>query len=390
VVQRWNPSYSTTPVIGSGVNAGSLTSSKTTDYVGNKVYENGTLKRILTENGYYADGNYYFYIQNHLGSNVITANKNGSIVQSSHYYPFGLTMAISTDQGVQPYKYTGKELDMQHGLNLYDFSARTYDPAIGRFTTVDPLAEKYYSVSPYAYCANNPVNRVDPTGMAWKPTFDEDQDGNQTYNGYEWIPEDQSYGKDGNLLAGLYAQAIFFSDNGTFDASGTDNIGSSTATVYLADGTTTTFDACTNPSSSDYATVPEGIYHATVGKHKGDYTALKMRDVDATSQTIELGTTNPAYSDGRTYATGINIHKPGRNNFTGIDSKGRAISQGCLLIDRNSWSDFIGHFDTDAQRSNTVSVTVSRSMATPANVNRLPAFNFFMSGTRRSFFSPFK
>jgi RHS repeat-associated protein len=73
-------------------------------------------------------------------------------------------MAISTGPGVQPYKYTGKELDMQHGLNLYDFSARTYDPAVGRFTTMDPLAEKYYSVSPYAYCANNPIRYKDPDG----------------------------------------------------------------------------------------------------------------------------------------------------------------------------------------------------------------------------------
>jgi RHS repeat-associated protein len=280
---------------------------------------------------------------------------------------------------------------MEHGLMQYDFEARTYDPAVGRFLTVDPLAEKYPWVSPYAYCGNNPINRIDPNGLAWRPTYDEDHDGNRTYNGYEWIDEDKSYDKEGNLLAGLYAQAIFFSDNGTFDASSSRyNMGSSTATVYLADGTTTTFDACTNPSSSDYAIVPSGIYHATVGKHKGDYTALKMRDVDATSQTIELGTTNPAYSDGRTYATGINIHKSGRNNFTGIDSKGRAISQGCLLVGRDNWSSFIGNFDTEAQRSNTVSVTVSRSMATPANVNRLPAFNFFMSGTRRSFFSPYK
>ncbi|MFT3995751.1 MAG: RHS repeat-associated core domain-containing protein, partial [Dysgonamonadaceae bacterium] len=52
-----------------------------------------------------------------------------------------------------------------HGLNLYDFSARMQDPAIGRFTTMDPLAEKYYDWSPYAYCAGNPVNVIDPTGM---------------------------------------------------------------------------------------------------------------------------------------------------------------------------------------------------------------------------------
>jgi len=51
-----------------------------------------------------------------------------------------------------------------HGLNLYDYSARYYDSAIGRFTTIDPLAEKYYSWSPYAYCYNNPLKFVDPDG----------------------------------------------------------------------------------------------------------------------------------------------------------------------------------------------------------------------------------
>jgi RHS repeat-associated protein len=66
--------------------------------------------------------------------------------------------------GAKPYKYTGKELDMEHGLMLYDYGARQYDPTIGRFLTMDPLAEKYYSISPYAYCANNPIKFVDPNG----------------------------------------------------------------------------------------------------------------------------------------------------------------------------------------------------------------------------------
>ena len=52
-----------------------------------------------------------------------------------------------------------------HGLNLYDYSARYYESAIGRFTTVDPMAEMYYSISPYAYVGNNPIIRTDPTGM---------------------------------------------------------------------------------------------------------------------------------------------------------------------------------------------------------------------------------
>jgi len=51
-----------------------------------------------------------------------------------------------------------------HGFDTYDYGARGYYPAIGRFTTIDPCAEKDYSISPYAYCDNNPVNRIDPDG----------------------------------------------------------------------------------------------------------------------------------------------------------------------------------------------------------------------------------
>ncbi len=64
----------------------------------------------------------------------------------------------------QPYKYNGKELDTEKGLNLYDYSARLMDPVLGRFSTVDPSAEKYYGISPYAYCANNPLKYIDPDG----------------------------------------------------------------------------------------------------------------------------------------------------------------------------------------------------------------------------------
>ena len=50
------------------------------------------------------------------------------------------------------------------GYDTYDYGARGYYPAIGRFTSVDPLAERYYSTSPYVYCLNNPVNYIDPNG----------------------------------------------------------------------------------------------------------------------------------------------------------------------------------------------------------------------------------
>ncbi len=145
----------------------SLTTTKTTDYVGNHIYENGVLKCTLVDGGYIEGGTYYFYLTDHLGNSRVVADMNGNVIQKNHYYPFGMTFAetSSTEQDRQPYKYGGKELDRLDGLNWYDYSARQYEPALGRFTTMDPLAEKYYSISPYAYCFNNPVRYIDPTGM---------------------------------------------------------------------------------------------------------------------------------------------------------------------------------------------------------------------------------
>lgn len=88
-----------------------------------------------------------------------------NVVQVINYKTFGGLMGESTDGDTQTYKYNGKELDRINGLDWYDYGARNYDAALGRWHVVDPLAEKYYNVSPYAYCGNNPVNRIDPNGM---------------------------------------------------------------------------------------------------------------------------------------------------------------------------------------------------------------------------------
>jgi RHS repeat-associated protein len=68
----------------------------------------------------------------------------------------------------QQYKYNGKELDRMHGLDTYDYGARQYDPILARWDRIDPLCEKYYNISPYAYCANNPVRFIDPDGREVK------------------------------------------------------------------------------------------------------------------------------------------------------------------------------------------------------------------------------
>jgi RHS repeat-associated protein len=76
----------------------------------------------------------------------------------------------------QPHRFTGKELDNQNGLNWYDFGARWFDVAgVPMWTSVDPLAEKYYNVSPYAYCNNNPVMFIDPDGRDYWSTNNKEE-----------------------------------------------------------------------------------------------------------------------------------------------------------------------------------------------------------------------
>jgi len=140
----------------------------TTDYCGNVIYENGTAKKLLTDGGYVdlttTTPTYYYYLTDHQGNNRAVISASGSsVLETNHYYPFGGLFSTSTN--VQPYKYNGKELDTKKGLNLYDYGARHYDAALGRWHVVDPKAEKMGAWSPYGYCYNNPMRYIDPNGQ---------------------------------------------------------------------------------------------------------------------------------------------------------------------------------------------------------------------------------
>ena len=145
-------------------------STVTKDYCRNVIYENGVAKLLLTDAGYITltDKKHHFFLQDHQGNNRVVADESGNIEETNHYYPFGGTFA-SAVSSTQPYKYNGKELDTKNGLNWYDYGARMYDPAIGRWHAGDPVAEEFYRISPYAYCYNSPILLVDPNGM-W-PTW---------------------------------------------------------------------------------------------------------------------------------------------------------------------------------------------------------------------------
>ena len=144
----------------------------------------GKLDRALFDGGFcLLSGQhtaYCYYVCDHLGS-VREVVSDAWNVQRNGYYAYGGPYGDwNTNVDVQPLKFLGKEWDHQHGLDLYDFGARLYDPAVGRWTTMDPLCEKYYSVSPYAYCFNNPVRFIDPDGKKVL-IFYQDKRGNITY-----------------------------------------------------------------------------------------------------------------------------------------------------------------------------------------------------------------
>ena len=172
-------------------------SAPTMDYVGNLIYEGGSLKTILVEGGYIdctaiLNGSeaspYRFFVTDHQGNVRVVTDASGIALQVNHFDPYGSLLPITTtspedstvilsDSEESPYKYSGKEWDSR--ASFYDFSARMYNPALSRFTAMDPLTEKYYSFSPYAYCANNPVNLVDPEGKDWYAY--QDDEGNMKY-----------------------------------------------------------------------------------------------------------------------------------------------------------------------------------------------------------------
>ena len=118
--------------------------------------------RMIIRNITYIDCDLH---RDHLGNVREVVSEAGEVKQVNAYYPFGTPIhALGTNESQQRYKYNGKEFDELHGLNTYDYGARQYAPLLPLWDRVDPLAEKYYGVSPYAYCANNPVMFVDPDG----------------------------------------------------------------------------------------------------------------------------------------------------------------------------------------------------------------------------------
>ena len=151
----------------------------TTDYIGNKVYQNGSLKQIQTSEGYCQSGVYYYYLKDHLGNTRVVINSSGTTIEKSHYYPFGMRFfpESTSNSAAIGFRYNGKEFETMNGLNRYDYGARFYDPQLGRFHSQDAFAEKFANKSPYHYASNNPILYIDINGDSTFVTKHGDQEG---------------------------------------------------------------------------------------------------------------------------------------------------------------------------------------------------------------------
>ncbi len=159
-----------------------------TDYCGRFVYSDGNLqfvqhaegRLVPRENGGF---DYQYYLKDHLGNTRITMNQNGTVLQEDTYYPFGMNISGLSYSNTSPenkYRYNGKELQDEFGLDWYDYGARFYDAVLGRWHVVDPLAEESFEWTPYRYGFNNPIIFKDPRGML--ETRYEDEEGNELLN----------------------------------------------------------------------------------------------------------------------------------------------------------------------------------------------------------------
>jgi RHS repeat-associated protein len=190
------------------------TTGGTTDYSGQFLYHDNELMAIFTPNGrlvpvQHNDETFWkheYNLKDHLGNTriVFAAHNHGQpeVMQQTSYYPFGMTLQQQNFGGAlsQPNKllYNGKELqdDELAGVSLdwYDYGARFYDPALGRWHSVDPLAEEREWLSPYNYVQNNPIMRIDPDGAL-------DDGYRDMNNNYKWFDDETAdvIGRDDKL-----------------------------------------------------------------------------------------------------------------------------------------------------------------------------------------------
>ena len=301
-----------------------------------------------------AEQEIFFSHGDHLGSAHWITDLNAAPIQYIHYAPYGELVENQTIVGYdERYKYTGKERDKESGYNY--FGARFYSSPFSFWLSVDPLADKYPDISPYAYCGWNPVNNIDIDGRDWY----EDKDGS-----IKWTTCGSQIEMTKNGINGQYLDKVYVSFDGYLDEQlgvgnnlFTEGAKLATATVYgLTPTSIESYPAFTMSSDfNTYGAIADGIYvvynkNNRIGPLNSTFLVENGSPINCVND-INPSKINP-YSS--TQKNNIWIHRSNNNGDMlpfGNDGKYHPLSTGCLIIAptrirngqiiQNGWNQFV-------------------------------------------------
>ena len=299
----------------------------------------------------------YYYHSDHLGgANWITDSK-GVPVEFIHYMPYGeLWYNQQASAYNERYKFTGKERDTETGYDY--FGARYYSSTLPLWLSVDPLADKYPNISPYAYCNWNPLRFIDLNGENWY----------ESENGeIKWTDSKNQTELTKNNIIGTYlGEAVVVFNGSTNECWGTDNTltgdnaNPAIATIYGINGydDMQTYRGMTIPQSNSYSMLNAGDYNmayqdmatSIYGEKgaiaKGIAPALTYRITTLDGKTTQNGTKNGK----ETMMNGVFMH---RTDWTG---KANVSSKGCMIIDGRQWR----NVEKQLQKSSNIYLRINR------------------------------
>lgn len=296
-------------------------------YAGNFVYDwNGNLQYIQTGEGRLIPDNktyrFEYFMKDHLGNTraVYAQAAPGlpQVAEYNHYYPFGMQLeALSWSSDIDipnNYLYNGKELQPEYDLQWYDYGARFYDPELGRWHSQDPLAEKHFNYTPYAYVFNNPITLIDPLGLDSIYVLDQAQ--RPTDNG----TKGESYTADIYIVQNKEIKGPYNGSSYPNSKSNTDN-------------------------STNSNTVKEGDYQYNneYGHNAKTEKGLNLIDENGNRNTEGMD------SEGNDITmTDVNVHE-GESDNGNYNSRG---SLGCITVKPADASTFFSNFDWSGATGN--------------------------------------